>query len=257
MLLSWEEDDLGCIQEIHTLKQFFEGQFGYTVETWLIPSRNSETELQTRLHTFVNPVTSGEELRIVYYGGHGLIDRKTDRLNLFARHGPRSPQLEWNRVQERVLFPATPDVAIILDSCYAGGAIRGPSHGGRKEILAACGRDTPTPGGVDDGTSFAAYLMRVFLKISNAFTISQAYEQLRLLARQKILEYMPKYETVVNPQKLPIVLTPKLRLNSANSDKEDRDEEDEESDTHGQQPSPEAYRKAVHTLMRQGEYCNV
>jgi len=41
LLLSWEDDKLGVIEEIKKLHRVFEKLYGYSVESWLIPSEES------------------------------------------------------------------------------------------------------------------------------------------------------------------------------------------------------------------------
>ena len=61
-------------------------------------------------------------------------------------HGrPNSPFLNWSSLQP-LLETAVPHVLIILDCCFAATAARDTTEGTTKEILAACGRETPTHG---------------------------------------------------------------------------------------------------------------
>ena len=68
----------------------------------------------------------------------------------FADHGhsycqPNSPSLNWSSLQP-LLETAVPHVLIILDCCFAASAARDTTEGTTKEILAACGRESPTLG---------------------------------------------------------------------------------------------------------------
>ena len=58
---------------------------------------------------------------------------------------PNSPFLNWSSLQP-LLETAVPHVLIILDCCFAATAARDTTEGTTKEILAACGRESPTLG---------------------------------------------------------------------------------------------------------------
>ena len=58
---------------------------------------------------------------------------------------PSSPSLNWSSLQP-LLETAVPHVLIILDCCFAASAVRDTTEGTTKEILAACGRESPTLG---------------------------------------------------------------------------------------------------------------
>ena len=58
---------------------------------------------------------------------------------------PNSPSLNWSSLQP-LLETAVPHVLIILDCCFAAAAARDTTEGTTKEILAACGRESPTLG---------------------------------------------------------------------------------------------------------------
>jgi hypothetical protein len=74
LLLSWKDDNLGVIKEIRTLHRIFEKLYGYTTESWLIPSKESHWELNSKILEFVKRGRGSQNLLIVYYGGHGAIN---------------------------------------------------------------------------------------------------------------------------------------------------------------------------------------
>ena len=84
ILLSWEDEDpnLPVSIEIKDLAKTFTEIYGFDVEEWLIPARNSHNRLQTKVLHFLG---SGDpkHLKIVYYAGHGYL----------TNHG----QLAWTR----------------------------------------------------------------------------------------------------------------------------------------------------------------
>lgn len=74
LLLSWEDDNLGVIEEIAQLADVFHDTYHFDVERWKIPSDRSHNSLATKILGFLNDHESGESLLIVYYGGHGSMN---------------------------------------------------------------------------------------------------------------------------------------------------------------------------------------
>lgn len=74
LLLSWEEDSLGVIQEVLELQDVFRQTYFYDAEVWRIPSDHSYKALRKRLNTFLDDFEDKESLLIVYYGGHGYMN---------------------------------------------------------------------------------------------------------------------------------------------------------------------------------------
>ena len=74
LLLSWEEDDLGVIDEISQLNVVLENNYHYETAQWKIPNTRSHNSLASRLTTFLNEHESKDNLLIVYYGGHGYMN---------------------------------------------------------------------------------------------------------------------------------------------------------------------------------------
>lgn len=71
LLLSWEEDDIGCETEIKDLARIFRECLNYAVWPYKIPSDDSEISLSLIIAQFVKSFGQEENLIIVYYGGHG------------------------------------------------------------------------------------------------------------------------------------------------------------------------------------------
>ena len=71
--------------------------------------------------------------------GHPIADY------VYSCRQPNSPFLNWSSLQP-LLETAVPHVLIILDCCFAATAARDTTEGTTKEILAACGRESPTLG---------------------------------------------------------------------------------------------------------------
>src|SRR6266516_3644906 len=75
LLLSWEEDDLNVITEIKALKEVFNKLYGFVTEEWKIPSDDSHGELGDRLRKFTKAYAKDDSLLIIYYGGHGFLNK--------------------------------------------------------------------------------------------------------------------------------------------------------------------------------------
>ena len=77
LLLSFEGDDLGVIDEILPLKHVFAELYQYKVEEpWKIPSINSSLRLMQRMIDFIDKYGHPDNLLIVYYAGHGSPNRE-------------------------------------------------------------------------------------------------------------------------------------------------------------------------------------
>ena len=71
LLLSWEDDDIGCAAEIAELSRMFQESFNYAVWPYKIPSQDPESSLNSTVFQFVASFGGEDSLIIVYYGGHG------------------------------------------------------------------------------------------------------------------------------------------------------------------------------------------
>lgn len=72
LLVYWEDDDLGCLEEINAVKSFFEDALHYDVLILPIPSERSQAALQSDLSQFVLLYGSTvQSLLVIYYAGHG------------------------------------------------------------------------------------------------------------------------------------------------------------------------------------------
>lgn len=78
LLLSWEDDDLDppCSEKIQRLRDVFENRYRFAVEEWKIPSdRRSHKMCGNKLDAFVQAHEHRDVLLIIYYAGHGSLDR--------------------------------------------------------------------------------------------------------------------------------------------------------------------------------------
>ena len=74
LLLSWEEDNLGVIEEIIELESVLKQGYKFETEPWRIPSTRSHNSLAKRLTDFLDKYERRDSLLIVYYGGHGYMN---------------------------------------------------------------------------------------------------------------------------------------------------------------------------------------
>ena len=74
LLLRWEEDEMGVEYELDDLEKVFKNAYGFETETWLIPTFKSHLALNRKAMQFVDDFGNAENLLIVYYGGHGLMN---------------------------------------------------------------------------------------------------------------------------------------------------------------------------------------
>lgn len=74
LLLSWEDEDpqLPVSLEINTLKDVLVNLYGFEVEEWKIPARDSHIGLNRKILQFLED-SSTKHLKVVYYAGHGKL----------------------------------------------------------------------------------------------------------------------------------------------------------------------------------------
>lgn len=74
ILLSWEDEDprLPVSIEMNALEEVLMRGYGYDVQRYLIPSKDSHNSLQVRILLFLGD-SNPDHLKIVYYAGHGRL----------------------------------------------------------------------------------------------------------------------------------------------------------------------------------------
>jgi hypothetical protein len=76
LLLYWEDEDpkLPVSVEVEELSDVFHTVYRFIVDVWQIPSEESHKRLNQKILDFVElGGDSKEDLKIVYYGGHGML----------------------------------------------------------------------------------------------------------------------------------------------------------------------------------------
>ncbi|KAF7876515.1 hypothetical protein EAF04_001605 [Stromatinia cepivora] len=86
LLLLWEDEDplLPVSIEVHELGMVLASIYNFEIEIWCIPSTGSHKRLNRKILDFVEVGgDSKEDLKIVYYGGHGMLAQ--NRQSCWAR----------------------------------------------------------------------------------------------------------------------------------------------------------------------------
>jgi tetratricopeptide (TPR) repeat protein len=175
LLLRWEDDDLGTEVEIQDLETVFRDTYHYHTEQYLIPTDDSTTQLEYKLTDFRKAHDNGTNLLILYYGGHGFLERRKDRLSRSIWRAERvgGSSLVWSDLQG-VLERSKSDVVFILDCCFAASAAR---SAGSKEGLWACNSEVTTTG-VNDN-SFTRNLIEELQSLSTSrFNVAMLHARL-------------------------------------------------------------------------------
>ncbi|KAF4982028.1 hypothetical protein FZEAL_2278 [Fusarium zealandicum] len=214
LLIRWEEDELEVEWELNELHKVFRDLYGFTAEQFLIPTQNSHRNLMRKALAFVEDHEKEDTLLVVYYGGHGVINRA--RQSTWSCKSDKSyATVEWSAIQ--TLFEmAKCDVLLLLDCCSGASAApltERPTN--IKETIAACGFETwtPRPG----AQSFTHTLIEVMKEWASQLPFSAAMLHSEILTRLKHAQpHRSSQGTLVESRKTPayIVSTPDPRTAS-------------------------------------------
>lgn len=91
---------------------------------------------------FLQKFDAEGNLFIVYYGGHGTIN-KSRQNQWWCKPTPGSPYVDWSAIQS-LFATALSDVLVLLDCCAAASSAPGAGPG-VMEAIAACGFETKAP----------------------------------------------------------------------------------------------------------------
>lgn len=84
LMLVWEDDDLGCAEEVKQLSIVLEEKFHYKVRQFLIPSERPQPSLSRAMSDFLYHYGSPGNLALIYYGGHGDPDLEGEKDAVWA-----------------------------------------------------------------------------------------------------------------------------------------------------------------------------
>ncbi|KAF5623159.1 uncharacterized protein FTJAE_10712 [Fusarium tjaetaba] len=182
LLIRWEEDELEVEWELNELQRVLHHLYGFTTDKFLIPTQNSHRKLNHKVLGFVEEHENEDTLLIVYYGGHGIINKA--RQSTWSCKGDTSyATVEWSAIQ--TLFEMVKcDVLLLLDCCAGASAApltERPTN--IKETIAACGFETwtPRPG----AQSFTHTLIEVLKEWASQLPFSAAMLHSEILTRLK------------------------------------------------------------------------
>ncbi|KAF5679900.1 hypothetical protein FHETE_624 [Fusarium heterosporum] len=182
LLIRWDEDELEVEWELNELRRVFRDLYGFATDKFLIPTHNSHRKLTHKVLSFVEEHENEDTLLIVYYGGHGAINKA--RRSTWSCKGDKSyATVDWSAIQ--TLFEtAKCDVLLLLDCCSAASAaswIDRPAN--MKETIAACGFETWTP--LPGAQSFTHTLLEVLEEWASQLPFSAAMLHSEILTRLK------------------------------------------------------------------------
>ncbi|KAL6715140.1 hypothetical protein ACLMJK_007403 [Lecanora helva] len=156
LLLSWQDDSKACTKETLDLECVFRQSYGYNTELWVIPNEHSFNALRRKFNDLLNEFDQEESLLIVYYSGHGFID-KDSRCVWSRGRNDQSVSLPWSAL-ETATEHADCDVLMLL-SCCAATVCTNTSGNGITEAVTARSCEGVTS---DTGEpSFTQYLIEI------------------------------------------------------------------------------------------------
>ncbi|TGO80177.1 hypothetical protein BELL_0013g00280 [Botrytis elliptica] len=213
LLILWGDEDpqLPVSLEVRDLGSVLASIYKYEVQIYRIPSGGSHKKLNQKILDFVElGGDSKEDLKIVYYGGHGMLaqNRQPCWVSRSDSRDPSFSMVKWGGIQNS-LEEAQSDVLLLLDCCSSGTANTGDGYG-TTELIAACGFNDVANG---VGRHSFTYVLTTELRLLSAypkFTAAVLYN--RILCR--LQNWMPEGREL---QKAPlhVVLTQNQALPSS------------------------------------------
>ncbi|KAF7933216.1 hypothetical protein EAE99_003101 [Botrytis elliptica] len=213
LLILWEDEDpqLPVSLEVHELGVVLASIYKYEVQIYRIPSGGSHKKLNQKILDFVElGGDNKEDLKIVYYGGHGMLaqNRQPCWVSRSDSRDTSFSMVKWGGIQNS-LEEAQSDVLLLLDCCSSGTANTGDGYG-TTELIAACGFNDVANG---VGRHSFTYALTTELRLLSAypkFTAAVLYN--RILCR--LQNWMPEGREL---QKAPlhVVLTQNQALPSS------------------------------------------
>jgi hypothetical protein len=91
-LIRWEEDELLVEPEMKRLGNILH-DYGFQTQEWHIPTRSSHLDLMMKTGEFIRNADNDRNLFIVYYGGHGRINKER-QAEWFCTRDPTSARVD-------------------------------------------------------------------------------------------------------------------------------------------------------------------
>lgn len=180
LLLHWMSDDLFVLPELEDLERCLREDYGFSTDTFAIPSDNSHLELMMRVGAMIKEHESTDTLFLLYYGGHARID-ESRQSTWCATRSSESPWLQWSAIQT-LLERSLSDCLILLDCCAGAASATFPNGSSITETISASSWDAVAP---DPGRySFTNALIEVLQEWKHR-TYSAAMLHAEVLARLK------------------------------------------------------------------------
>jgi hypothetical protein len=172
--------------QLEPLKLVFEDKFLFRTQFYQIPSEQPMKALNKELSQVDNPPGG---LTIFYYGGHGYIGEETGKLKFAAKANRFSNGNLFYQDIINTLKLFDGDLLLILDTCFAGGAIYHHKLRRAIELLAATAHDRMTPGPERRGSFtpvLADKLKSLLEENPRGFLVSELFYSLDIDDRLKI-----------------------------------------------------------------------
>ncbi|KAF7912340.1 uncharacterized protein EAF01_001361 [Botrytis porri] len=205
LLILWEDEDPQLLVplEVHELGIVLVSIYRYEVQIYRIPSGGRHNKLNQKISDSVElGGDSKEDLKTVYYGGHGMLAQNLQPCWVSLS------MVKWGGIQNS-LEEAQSDVLLLIDCCSSGTANTGNGYG-TTELIAACGFNNVVNGVGRHSFTYALTTELRLLSSYPKFTAAVLYN--RILCR--IQNWMPEGREL---QKAPlhVVLTQNTTLLSS------------------------------------------
>ena len=143
LFLAWKTTQTREIEELPQLEEVFKNQLKFTTERYDITREQLEESLDSRLEAAVRSHAGADELLIIYYAGHGRLDKHRNTTTWQPTMDSSTPgddivlPLNWSVFEDRLNQTIVKDshILYIVDSCYKPRKYTANSRGS-KELLA-------------------------------------------------------------------------------------------------------------------------
>jgi hypothetical protein len=199
---TWQDhENPEIIASAEALRDLLREEYHYRVEEIQLPSTAGATRHFNKLISdYIDTISSacdvtgnpGNNLFILYYGGHAGIRKQDSKGVWFNREIPRYSFVEWGSVEYSVSL-ASCDVLFIFDCCFSGGILKRETAWPRRcELLGASGPRERAGNGRDNFT--AAVERELRKSVANPKSVVQLYWHLSGLPNCRHLVASPRWD---------------------------------------------------------------